>query len=259
LEKIQKEVVYSIDTLPSIFMKPPGEGTTEVKPQSLFSKFDDIRNKNEQVKELWSQKLKLDHPEARLLSGIDFEKGKLNLEILESSGPSIHGHDNYKATNFSLNLDDIPLPNKMGLHNQTGEMITRDIMKTSLSLQRLQRMNSQLKQQLKQEQTSSRVKQLKVEDLERRLVKMRDDATNEEPVQRMLNEKDNEISILKKKLKMSDVDHVQTPELLVIQKEKERLIEVIASLNEQNNSLQQQVQVLRQGIPSSSSSGTISR
>jgi hypothetical protein len=38
---------------------------------------------------------------------------------------------------------------------------------------------------------------------------------------------------------MLDVDHVQTPKLLAIQKEKEILIEVIASLNEQNNSLQQ--------------------
>ena len=97
------------------------------------------------------------HLETRLLSGIDYEKGKLNLAILESSGPSIHGQDIYKTTNFSLNLDDIPLPNKMGLHNQIGEMITRDIMNTYFILQRFQRMSSQLKQQLKQEQTSSRV------------------------------------------------------------------------------------------------------
>ena len=86
---------------------------------------------------------------------------------------------------------------------------------------------------------------------------MRDDGTNEKLVQRMLNDKDNEISILKKKLKMSYVDHVQTLELLVIQKEKERLIEVIASLNEKNSSLKKQVQPLRQVIPSSSSSGTL--
>jgi hypothetical protein len=50
LEKIQKEVAYSIDTLPSIFMKPPGEGSTDIKPQSVFSKYDDMKNKNEQIK-----------------------------------------------------------------------------------------------------------------------------------------------------------------------------------------------------------------
>jgi hypothetical protein len=93
-----------------------------------------------------------------LLSRIDFEKRRLNLAILESVGTRIQGQKNYKETIFSLNLDDIPLPNKMGLHNQIGEMVTRDIMNTIAILQRLQKLNSQLKQQLKREQTSSRVK-----------------------------------------------------------------------------------------------------
>jgi hypothetical protein len=46
----------------------------------------------------------------------------------------------------------------MGVHNQTGAMVNIDILKSTLSLQRLQKMNNQLKQQLKQEKTSSRVK-----------------------------------------------------------------------------------------------------
>jgi hypothetical protein len=99
-------------------------------------------------------------------------------------------------------------------------------------------MNNQLKKQLKQEQISSRVKQMRIDDLEKKLVKVRDDATNEEHIQKMVSDKDNEISILKKQLKLFDVDHVQTPKLLVIQKEKEKLIEVITKLNEQIFSLQ---------------------
>ena len=106
-----------MDTLPSIFMKTPREGSTNVKPQSVFTKYDDMINKNEQIKKFWSQKLNQGSPHTRLLSGIDFEKGRLNLAILESFGPRIQGHDNYKATNFSLNLDGITLTDKMGLHN----------------------------------------------------------------------------------------------------------------------------------------------
>jgi hypothetical protein len=98
---------------------------------------------------------------------------------------------------------------------------------------------------------------MSVEDLEKKLVKMRDDATNEEPIQKMLSDKDNEISILKKKLKLSNVDHVKTPDILVIQKEKDKLTEIIEKLNEQNISLHQQNQVLKQGIPSSSSRSTL--
>jgi chromosome segregation ATPase len=72
----------------------------------------------------------------------------------------------------------------------------------------------------------------------------------------MVSDKDNEIAILKKKLNLSDMNHVQTPELLVIWKEKENLIEVIENINEQICSLQQHIQVLKQRIPSSSSNGT---
>jgi hypothetical protein len=64
------------------------------------------------------------------------------LAILESVGTSIQGQNNYKETNFYLNFDDIPLPDKMGLHNQTGETVTRDIMKTTLSLQIWHKLNS---------------------------------------------------------------------------------------------------------------------
>jgi hypothetical protein len=37
-----------------------------------------------------------------------------------------------------------------------------------------------------------------INDLGKKLVKIRDDATNEEPIQKMVSDKDNEISILKK-------------------------------------------------------------
>jgi hypothetical protein len=67
-----------MDTLPSIFMKTPREGSTNVKPQSVFTKYDDMINKNEQIKQIWNQKLNHDSPDTRLLSGIEFEKGRLN-------------------------------------------------------------------------------------------------------------------------------------------------------------------------------------
>jgi hypothetical protein len=82
LTKIQKEVVYSIDTLPSIFIKTLEEGSTNIKTQSVYAKYDDMRNMNEQIKNIWSQKLNQGSPDTILLSGFDFEKGRFNLEIL---------------------------------------------------------------------------------------------------------------------------------------------------------------------------------
>jgi len=97
---------------------------------------------------------------------------------------------------------------------------------------------------------------MRIYALEKKLVKVKDDATNEEPIQNMVSDKDNEIAIMKKQLKLSDVDHVQTLEILAIQKEKEKLIEVIVKLNEQLFSLHQQIKVLKHKISSSSSDGT---
>jgi hypothetical protein len=131
-------------------------------------------------------------------------------------------------------------------------MVNRDIIKTTLSMKKLQRMNNQLKEQLKQEKTTSRVRQMRIEDLEKKLLRIRDNATDEEPIHELITSKDNEIIILKRQLKMIDLDHVQTPKIMAIQKEKEQLLNVIAQLNEQVKFLQQQIEVLKQGISSSS-------
>jgi hypothetical protein len=119
-------------------------------------------------------------------------------------------------------------------------------------MKKFQRMNNQLKEKLKQEKTTSRVRHMRIEDLEKKLLRIRDNATDEEPIQEMITSKDNEIIILKRQLKMIDLDHVQTPEIMAIQKEKEQLLNVIAQLNEQVKFLQQQIEVLKQGISSSS-------
>jgi hypothetical protein len=57
---------------------------------------------------------------------------------------------------------------------------------------------------------------MRIDALEKKLVKIRDNATNEEHVQNMISDKDNEIAILKKRLKLCDVDHVHTTKILSI-------------------------------------------
>jgi hypothetical protein len=71
-----------------------------------------MKNRNEQIKQLWNEKLNQYSLDRIMLSGSDFEKGRLNLEILESFGSSIQEQNNYKETIFSQSIDDIPLTNK---------------------------------------------------------------------------------------------------------------------------------------------------
>jgi hypothetical protein len=110
-----------MDLLPSVFLNPTGEETSEMKPQSIFSKYDSMKDKNAQIKKILLQKLDHDSSKTRLLSTVDFEKGRLNLSVLESAGTSVQGHSNYKSTNFSFDLDQVPLFDKMDLHKQTRD------------------------------------------------------------------------------------------------------------------------------------------
>jgi len=52
-------------------------------PKSIFFAYDELKDKNLDVKQVLLPRLDLDPTKTRLLSALDFEKGKLNLPVLE--------------------------------------------------------------------------------------------------------------------------------------------------------------------------------
>ena len=52
-------------------------------------------------------------------------------------------------------------------------------------------------------------------------------------VQSLFKEKDTQIKVLKKKIKIPDIDHVQTQEIQVMQQEKDQLAQQIIQLSNQ--------------------------
>jgi hypothetical protein len=54
----------------------------------------------------------------------------------------------------------------MDLHRKTGEMFNRDVMIASLGMKKLQTMNENIRNQLKQEKLANRTKQMRVEEIE---------------------------------------------------------------------------------------------
>jgi hypothetical protein len=80
--------------------------------------------------------------QTRLLSTMDYEKGKLNIVVLESK-------DQNKVTNISIDLNAINLVDKMDLHRQTREMLNIDVMIASIGMKKLQTINEKIRNQLK--------------------------------------------------------------------------------------------------------------
>jgi len=52
----------------------------------------------------------------------------------------------YKLANFSFDIENVPLVDKMELLKHTDEMVNKDVIKTTLSMKKLQRKNNQLKE-----------------------------------------------------------------------------------------------------------------
>lgn len=63
-------------------------------------------------------------------------------------------------------------------------------------------------------------------------------------VQDLIKSKDLDIQALKKRLKIPNLEHVQTPELQVVQQEKEQLLAIMSEMNRKMENYEKQIEVL---------------
>ena len=114
---------------------------------------------------------------------------------------------------------------KIVLHKQTGQIIYRDLMKTTNEMGKLHTMVSKIERHMKHERAINRAHQTKIEILEKTIINLGVAVPDQQSVQNIVKSKDTEIKLLKGKLKMPVSKHVQTEEFRVVQQEKEILLE----------------------------------
>jgi hypothetical protein len=141
--------------------------------------------------------------QTRVLSIVDYEKGKLNIAVMESN-------DQKKVTNISIDLNAVHPVDKMDLHRHIGEMLNKDVMITSLGIKKIQTINEKIRNQLKQEKLSNKTKQMRVEELEQWVIDLGENPQDATSIQALMKIKDIKIHALKKKLNIPRIDHVQT-------------------------------------------------
>jgi hypothetical protein len=134
--------------------------TNQTKQIDHVHQFTATRKKGAKIKQNILPKI-FDHEttQARMLSVVDYEKGKLNIAVLEPK-------EQKKVTNVSIDLNAIHPLDKMDLHRQTAKMINRDILIANLGIKNLQTINEKLRNQLKNEKLATRTRQIRVEELE---------------------------------------------------------------------------------------------
>ena len=114
---------------------------------------------------------------------------------------------------MEIRLDKIIIPDKIQLHKQTSDIIYSDLLQAMIRIKKLQSLIDKLEIQLKHERVENKANAIQIKKLQIDIVSF----DNTQAVRRMLEEKDNALQVLRKKLKIPGSEHVQSSELLPLQ------------------------------------------
>ena len=117
---------------------------------------------------------------------------------------------------MKVRLDKIIVPNKIQLHKQTGDIIYSDLLHAMVKINKLQVLVDKLEVQLKYEKVENKANSIEIKKLQADIVSSGDETGNTQAIRRLLEEKDNALQVLKKRLKIPSSEHVQSSELLAL-------------------------------------------
>lgn len=137
--------------------------------------------------------------------------------------PSIRGQSIEKEiTEFKLNMVQFSIVDKVDFFKQTSELICSNLIATLVSKDKLFKENKKLQDKVKTQNAKKRALQIKKDQLEKKLLDQ-SKQNGDNNMTLLIQERDAEISSLKKKFKIPQEVYVQTSELKIVMEEKESL------------------------------------
>ena len=124
---------------------------------------------------------------------------------------------------MEVRLDNISVPDKIQLHKQTSDIIYSDLLQAMMRINKLQILVDKLEVQVKHEKVENKANAIQIKKLQEDIISSGSEKDNTQAIRRMLEEKDNALQVLKKKLKIPSTEHVQSSELLALQEEKYKM------------------------------------
>lgn len=155
-----------------------------------------------------------------MLTTLDKESQMMKVAVIQ---PPIRGKSTKKEiTEFKINIGQFSIVDKVDFFKQTSELIYSDLIATLVSKDKLFRENKKLQDKVKTQNIEERALQIKKDQLEKKLLDQSKQA-GDNNMTLLIQERDVEISSLKKKLKIPQEAYVQTFELKVVMEEKDSL------------------------------------
>jgi len=110
---------------------------------------------------------KKDMPQTQLYSMLDYGKGLFNMSIPEAQNSNLKSMTYYKATQISLNLNQLDYRDMLKFHDKVTKILHKDVERTHVSEKKLQDKLDEVEKQLKQERTMVKAKNNKIKEYEK--------------------------------------------------------------------------------------------
>ena len=124
---------------------------------------------------------------------------------------------------MNLDLEKIPIPGMIHLHRKTWDILFNDLLKATLKLSKLQTSKSKIENQLRKEKVENKSHQEQIKKLQMYLLATKGQEDKGARIQKLVNEKENVIQLLKNKLKITSIQVIHASKLAEIEKKKESL------------------------------------
>ena len=153
---------------------------------------------------LYAEVRKLSNHDTSLVTVRGHAKNTLNLAVTTRN----------KVVEMRMNLKNIPATDVIHLHRETGDIIYIDLLKATLQVSKLQSSKKIVEDLLRKEKVENKSHQTQIKKVQVELLV----ADKGVVAQKLLNEKESAIQLLKKKLKIPSTWLIQTSKLTEFEK-----------------------------------------
>ena len=120
----------------------------------------------------------------------------------------------YKKIDLEVPTESIHALDKIEFHRQSSEMLYYTITTKAMSINKLQNIVINTRDQMKVGKTSSYAKYLRINSLEELVIQVGYDPTNIKATEQLVKKKNEDIATLRKQLKLPSTEHTQAKEIV---------------------------------------------
>ena len=124
--------------------------------------------------------------------------------------------------------------------NKTGDVIYSDLLHAIVKITKLQSLVDKMEVQLKHEKIENKANFIQIKKFQGDFIILGTEPINMQATKNILEEKDNTIQVLKKKLKVPNAEHVQSSELFAFQEEKQKVYQEMMDYKGKSLKLQEE-------------------